>query len=39
MVYLTGGEASWRGLNETLPLHGFDEVLGATNIHEAFPEA
>lgn len=39
VVYLTGGEASWRGLNETLPLHGFDEVLGAANIHEAFPEA
>lgn len=39
VVFLTGGDASWRGINETLPLHGFDAVFGAADIRKVFPEA
>ena len=39
VVFLTGGDASWRGIEETLPLHGFDAVYGAADIRQVFPEA
>lgn len=39
VVFLTGGDASWRGIEETLPLHGFDAVYGAADIRQDFPEA
>lgn len=39
VVFLTGGDANWRGINETLPLHGFDAVYGAADIRQTFPEA
>ena len=39
VVFLSAGSANWRGLNETLPLHGFDKVFGASDIMAAFPEA
>ena len=39
VVFVTGGDANWRNLRESLPRHGFDKVYGDTSIHAAFPEA
>ena len=39
VVFVTGGDANWRGLRESLPRHGFDKVYGDAAIHEAYPEA
>ncbi len=39
VVFVTGGDANWRNLRESLPRHGFDKVYGDASIHAAFPEA
>lgn len=38
-VFISSGTSAWRGINETFPLHGFDEVWGAVAIAKTFPKA
>ena len=38
-IFLTSCTENWRELNRSLPLHGFDEVIGASKIKGRFPEA
>ncbi len=38
-LFLTSGRAGWRDLNRVLKVQGFDEVVDANNLKEAYPEA
>jgi phosphoglycerol transferase MdoB-like AlkP superfamily enzyme len=38
-LFLTSGRAGWRDLNRVLKVQGFDEVVDASGLMEAYPEA
>lgn len=38
-VFLTSGPDKWRSLDKSLPLQGFDEVIGGAAVKTRFPEA
>ena len=38
-LFLTSGRSGWRDLNRVLKVQGFDEVVDANNLKEAYPEA
>lgn len=38
-VFLTSGPEKWRSLDQSLPLQGFDEVIGAAKLEALFPQA